>query len=404
MLSGEYVIQRCLPELTGESPGNHLSTVLRLLTLGSLAVHGPNGPLSGSAAQPRRLAVLVLIARGGRRGLPRAKVVSLLWPDASEEQGRRAIAQALYALRRDLGHDDAILGTQLLQLNGEVAWCDLAEFELALARGEPERAVSVYAGPFLEGFRVPGSPEFDRWADDERVSIEHKFHEALEELASSAEARAEFDAAVRWWRRRSSSDPLNARVAIATMKSLAAAGDRAAAVKHAGLFEALVAEELEMPADREVIALAESLRREVASVASVPAPSPRGGCAVAVLPFSVLGSNATSADVARDWGDGLAEEIIHSLLAVPTVSVLARTTSFALGSSPTLSALRELNVSHAVEGSVRRTPSGMRVTVRLLEADAGRAVWWDRVDFAHDDAHVMHEDIAARVATRLAAG
>jgi TolB-like protein/DNA-binding SARP family transcriptional activator len=377
--------------------------VLRLLTLGSLAVHGPAGPLTGSAAQPRRLAVLVLIARGGARGTQRTRVVNLLWPDATDEQGRRAIAQALYALRRDLGHDDAILGTQVLHLNGEVAWCDLAEFEAALARGEQARAVEVYAGPFLEGFRLPGSPEFERWADDERTAIEHRFHEAVEGLAQSAEARREFDDAVRWWRRRSASDPLNARVAIATMRSLAAAGDRAAAVRHAGLFEALVAEELEMPADREVVALADSLRREVASAFTpaegvLPPSRPR---AVAVLPFSVLGVPSGESNPERDWSEGLAEEIIHSLLAVPSLHVIARTASFALGPSPTLSDLRALDVSHVVEGCVRRMHSGLRVTVRLMEAHEGRAVWWDRIDSSHADAHHVLEDIATRVAQQM---
>src|SRR5215217_787134 len=40
------------------TPGASLERDLRLLTFGGLSVHGRSGPLSGSAAQPRRLAVL----------------------------------------------------------------------------------------------------------------------------------------------------------------------------------------------------------------------------------------------------------------------------------------------------------------------------------------------------------
>ena len=152
-----------------ESPGNHpVSIVLRLLTFGSLSVHGAAGPLAGAAAQPRRLAILGVVARGGKRGVSRAKLLSLLWPDSTDEQGRRVITQALYALRRDLGNSDCIVGTQDLRLNHDAIWCDAEEFDAALSRGDRAAAATLYAGPFLDGFRLASAPEFERWADDER--------------------------------------------------------------------------------------------------------------------------------------------------------------------------------------------------------------------------------------------
>ena len=60
--------------------------------------------------------------------------------------------------------------------------------------------------------------------------------------------------------RRAADDPLNARVAVAMMKALAAAGDRAGALREARLFAALIVEELEMAPDQEVVELAISLR------------------------------------------------------------------------------------------------------------------------------------------------
>src|SRR5262245_27341787 len=99
------------------------------MTLGGLAVHGQDGPLGGAAAQPRRLAVLALVARAGQRGATRAKLLALLWPDNQDDHGRRVLNQALYALRRDLGQNLAIQGAQELRLNTEIVWCDIAEFE-----------------------------------------------------------------------------------------------------------------------------------------------------------------------------------------------------------------------------------------------------------------------------------
>ena len=375
---------------------------------------GADGPLKGSAAQPRRLAVLVVVARGGERGATRGKLLSLLWPDASEEQGRRVMTQALYALRRDLGggNEDAIVGTRELRLNRDIVWCDAAEFEAALAEGNAAQASTLYVGPFLDGFRLPTAPEFERWVDDERMAIQHRHHAALEALARSAEAHGAFADAATWWRRRAADDPLNARVALATMRTLAAAGDRGAALRHAQIFEALLAEHLDLPADREVIELADSLRREARGAADVAPPTPTrsptpradlrtGLQSIAVLPFAALGPNRADHDHTH-WYDGLAEEMINALLAVSSMRVVARSASFSLGPTPSLASLRqELRVSHAVEGSVRRIDSGVRVTVRLIETSDGHAVWWERFDCSLTESATMQEHIAQRVAERV---
>ena len=244
-------------------------------------MHGRSQPLTGAAAQPRRLAVLALVARGGERGITRSKVLALLWPDADDAQGRHVLSQALYSLKRDLGSEACIRGTHDLRLNIEEVWCDVAHFERALGNGELELAAHLYVGPFLDGFRLASAPEFERWADDERSAIRHRFHEVVERLARAAEVDGAFDVAVRWWRRRAEDDPLNARVAVAMMRALAAAGDRAGALREARIFEALTAQELELAPDRAVVELAESLRGERAASPGIET--------VVVNPFTVLG-------------------------------------------------------------------------------------------------------------------
>ena len=73
--------------------------------------------LPGAAAQPRRMAILALLARAGQRGITREKVLALLWPDADDERGPRTLAQALYALRKDLGAEDTIAGAKEFRLD-----------------------------------------------------------------------------------------------------------------------------------------------------------------------------------------------------------------------------------------------------------------------------------------------
>ena len=50
-------------------------------------------------------------------------------------------------------------------------WVDVLEFEAALKGGEPRQAVEVYAGPFLDGFYLNGTGEFERWMEAERDRV-----------------------------------------------------------------------------------------------------------------------------------------------------------------------------------------------------------------------------------------
>jgi DNA-binding SARP family transcriptional activator len=239
--------------------------MIRIRTLGGLSVQGaPNG-LASVVTQPRRLAVLAVIARAGDRGITREKILAALWPDADGEVGRRSLSQALYALRRDLNADELLVGVQELKVNPDVATCDVIEFETALAERNIERAAEIYGGPFLDGFRLPGAPEFDRWVEDERRSLAQRHVEALERLARRLAERGDAAAAAGWWRKLADLDPLNARVAAELMRSLVAAGDPSGALKHARIYEALLAQELDLEPDRQVIELAQRIRSEASA-------------------------------------------------------------------------------------------------------------------------------------------
>ena len=52
-----------------------------------------------------------------------------------------------------------------LSLNPVALTSDVREFDLARASGNLERAVQLYAGPFLDGFHLRGLPEFERWVE-----------------------------------------------------------------------------------------------------------------------------------------------------------------------------------------------------------------------------------------------
>jgi len=225
-------------------------------TLGGLAVFDGPRPLGGNAQQPRRLAILAVLARSGDRGVNRDRLAALLWGDVEEERARRNLNQALYALRQELGAEDAILGTRDLRLNPELVEVDLQAFETARASGAIEEAARLYAGPFLGDFHLPGVPAFAHWADEERAGLAADYRAVLEAAAAAATARADRGAAVLWWRRLAALDPSDARAAQGLMRALAAAGDVPGALRHAEIFHQMRRDELELPADPGVEALA----------------------------------------------------------------------------------------------------------------------------------------------------
>jgi adenylate cyclase len=120
---------------------------------------------------------------------------------------------------------------------------------------------------------------------------------------------------------------------------------------------------------------------------------------VAVLPFDNM-----SADPEQGYfADGLTEEILNALAALPNLLVTARTSSFYYKDRnvPVDEIAARLGVDHVLEGSVRRSGEQMRVTAQLVRAGDGFHLWSDIYDRPVDDAFAVQTDIATHVASAL---
>ncbi len=291
--------------------------MLRLRTLGGLALVEDDRALSGSMAQRRRLALLALLSRAGTTGLTRDKLVAMLWPESDAPRARHALSQLLFLLRKDL--PDSTLGAgggDALVLDTSVLPVDVVEMEAALKAGDAEAAASLYAGPFLDGFHLSDVPEFERWVDGERATLQSAWRGALASAARARAARGDAAGAVDAWRRLANADPTSARVAQGYMRALDAQGDRAAAIAHARVYAAIVREELGAPPDPAVAALAEELQRAPAapmasSAASASGASGAGGEEMVMHP-------AASGAIVNSGGAPLAAASTPHAPAVPT--------------------------------------------------------------------------------------
>jgi DNA-binding SARP family transcriptional activator len=213
----------------------HLSLIFRLETFGGLAIAGDAGTVS---TQRRRLALLALIAAAGRRGVSRDRVLACLWPESSTANARHALEQLLYALRRQFGVS-LFLGVDPLRLNQQVITSDVTEFDEAVERGDVAKAVSLYRGPFLDGFYLGGDGEFERWVETERARLVQRYASALEQLARQANEAGDRHAAIEHWRKLVALDPVRSHATLGLMNALAAANESTEAIRHGRAYEAL---------------------------------------------------------------------------------------------------------------------------------------------------------------------
>jgi DNA-binding SARP family transcriptional activator/TolB-like protein len=172
---------------------------------------------------------------------------------------RRALGDAAVAT---LGDDVRLDDTQVR--------VDVRDFERAVDAGALEDAVTLYTGPFLDGFHLTDAAEFERWVDDERSRLAGRLAHTLRALASAAERQNDFRGAAEWLRRLAALDPLDTHVALRLMDALERAGHGAAALRHARVHQALRHAELELGEDSAIRAAADALvaRLEAATIAS----------------------------------------------------------------------------------------------------------------------------------------
>src|SRR6266568_6258475 len=232
--------------------------MLTLELLGTLSLRDETRPVPVAAQQKRPLGLLAILGLGGKPGLSRDRIEAYLWPESSGARAQHALDQTVYAIRHALGSDVILATARELRLNPELVRVDVWEFEQAILASQWTAAVGHYKGPLLDGFHFADSHELDSWIESNRSRLRLEYQKAIEFLANSSAEAGDHSQSVVWLRRLANADPLSAGATKKLMLALAAAGDRAGAVKHARLYQELVRQELEIEPDSEIESLAAS--------------------------------------------------------------------------------------------------------------------------------------------------
>jgi TolB-like protein/Tfp pilus assembly protein PilF len=131
---------------------------------------------------------------------------------------------------------------------------------------------------------------------------------------------------------------------------------------------------------------------------SAIAPPPHS---IAVLPFVNM-----SGDPKQDYfSDGLSEELLNSLVAIPDLQVAARTSSFTFKgkNEDVADVAQKLHVGAVLEGSVRKDGNQVRITAQLISAATGFHLWSQTYDRNLKNVLTLQTEIATAVTRALKA-
>ena len=154
-----------------------------------------------------------------------------------------------------------------------------------------------------------------------------------------------------------------------------------------------------LEADRTIASAASRVARQTA--VADPSHSEEGFW-VAVLPFKCAGSNADLAVFA----EALADEIVTGLCRFSYLRVIARssTARYAGGAADVRTVGREVGARCAIEGSLRRAGSRLRLAMQLVDTVSGAHLWAESYErgFDAEVAFELQDELASRIVSTVA--
>ena len=147
-------------------------------------------------------------------------------------------------------------------------------------------------------------------------------------------------------------------------------------------------------------AMTPGLRRNLENSAEFK-ERPIASQSIVVLPFGFQGSDQDD----RWFADGLTEDVTTNLSRFQEFFVIARGSAnmYADRVKGPAQAARELGVRYAVDGSVRKAGSRIRITLQLLDALQDRTIWGEQYNRNVEDIFDLQDEITQIIVSATAA-
>ena len=132
---------------------------------------------------------------------------------------------------------------------------------------------------------------------------------------------------------------------------------------------------------------------------AVRGPAGAGQSSIAVLPFVDMSAGKDQGYLA----DGIAEEVRSRLAQAKDLRVISRSSSFLFRDKPAdvRGIADKLDVTHVLEGSVRRSGNSLRITAQLIATPDSSHVWSMRFDRKVGDIFAIQDEISLQVTRAL---
>lgn len=124
-----------------------------------------------------------------------------------------------------------------------------------------------------------------------------------------------------------------------------------------------------------------------------------GNRSIIVLPFLNI-----SPDPDQEYfADGITEELLNVLASISELRVISRSTAWTFkGKEIDIDAVqKKLDVSHVLEGSVRKAGNMIRVTAQLIDARTNTHLWSETYDRELEDIFRIQDEISAHIVEEL---
>ncbi|MBB6088075.1 hypothetical protein [Wenzhouxiangella marina] len=302
------------------------------------AAGGEQIVINGKRAQ----AVLAILCLAPGQTFEREQLSQLLWRGKFRAQARASLRQTLLDLKKQLAHlcPDLFESTREgIAIRAEAVASDLSELEAALASGAYDRVCELLLAIGSQALLdgLDFGPVFADWRSARCQQVEQRLSQQIERALSQDGMRG--------------LDHARSRLRDAWSQR-----------------------------DREPAAHGHEIR-------------------VAVLPFATPPGDQSL----QLFSHGLFDELITTLGQVPQLRVAGRGSSRQLDSAAgsATDAARTLNVTHLVEGSIRRQGRTVRVHAGLVEGRDGCRSWSGSFDGQNDDLFALQQSIAEAVTQEL---
>ena len=226
----------------------------------------------------KAVAILAVLATDGR-AYGREELATLLWPDSDDASARGALRRTLSVLRGAVGGEVLRVDRQQVALVDGRYEVDVARLDDLSGSGDQAdlaAAADLARGPFMAGFTLRDSLEFDDWRAARAVAVERNVSRVLDRLIDALENKGNLVGAIAAAGRRIDHDPLDESAHVRRMELLAAGGDRAGAVRQYRACVAVLERELGVQPLPETTARYEAIRDGQVPAATV-APPPASG-------------------------------------------------------------------------------------------------------------------------------